>query len=72
MMISKKRFALNEAVGNSEPHLDDLTEMSPKEYHDLIRETLEDLEKEGLIYDTGRRRNGQVVYARTPKLKERN
>jgi len=31
----------------------------------LIREIFEDLEHSGLIYDTGQRRNGQIVYAAT-------
>lgn len=68
MMSSKKRQPISE----SEPHLDDPREISREEYLDMIQETLDQLEKEGLIYDTGRRRNGQVVYARTPELKGRN
>jgi hypothetical protein len=33
---------------------------------------MEDLEHEELIYDTGQLRNGQIVYAATPRGKERN
>jgi hypothetical protein len=43
-----------------------------KERPGLVREIMEDLEHEGLIYDTGQRRNGQIVYAATPRGKERN
>ena len=46
--------------------------MSPEEYRNLIGTVVENLEGRGLIYDTGRRRNGKIVYAATPPLNERD
>jgi hypothetical protein len=53
----------------SDTQFEDKFGMSPEEFHRLIEEILEDLAHEGLVYDTGRRRNGEIVYAASPELK---
>jgi hypothetical protein len=53
----------------SDTQFEDKFGMSSEEFHRQIEEILEDLAHEGLVYDTGRRRNGEIVYAATPELK---
>jgi hypothetical protein len=71
-MNSLKRRALKVAAPHDDVQLDDNIGMSLEECDNLIRAELEYLEQLGLIYDTGRRRNGEIVYAATPTSKEYN
>jgi hypothetical protein len=68
MMSSKRRRMLKE-IARKQANIRHPIGMSPGQRLDWIREGLEYLEHQGLIYDTGRRRNGQIVYASTPDLK---
>jgi hypothetical protein len=70
MMSRQKQRARKQLERDSDAQGDDPVWTSPKEYRDLIREIIEDLEHAGEIYDTGLRRNGQIVYAATPTLKK--
>jgi hypothetical protein len=68
MMSSKSRRTLKD-IARKQADIRDPIGMSPEQRLDWIREGLEYLEHKGLIYDTGRRRNGQIVYAATPDPK---
>jgi hypothetical protein len=43
--------------------------MTMKPTREEIRRTIEELIELGLIRDSGRRRNGQIIYERTPFAK---
>lgn len=69
-MISRKHRALKPPVHSREAQLHD--EMLRKQFRDRVEECLKELEQDGLIYDTGQRRNGQIVYAAIPPVNERH
>jgi DNA-binding PadR family transcriptional regulator len=71
-MNRQQRRAAKKATSGRDAALDGEISRMLTERPGLVREIMEDLEHEGLIYDTGRRRNGQIVYAATPRGKERN
>jgi DNA-binding HxlR family transcriptional regulator len=49
-------------VSPRSPGLDDRTD---DQLPELIQQTIDELVRDGLLYDTGLRRNGKVVYAAT-------
>lgn len=57
---------------HSKLRLDEELEITREERIAMIQQALEELEREGLIYDTGRRRKGQIVYALIPSSSEIN
>jgi hypothetical protein len=57
---------------HSRLRLDDEIEITREERIAMIEQALAELERDGLIYDTGRRRNGQIVYALIPSSSEIN
>ncbi len=57
---------------HSKLRLDEEVEITREERMAMIQQALEELEREGLIYDTGRRRNGQIVYAAIANSSEIN
>jgi hypothetical protein len=71
-MNRQQRRAAKVTARGSDAELDVEISRMLTERPGLVREIMEDLEHEGLIYDTGQRRNGQIVYAATPRGKERN
>ena len=69
-MNSREGGPLDAAAFLSNASLGDELEITP--YRAQIQQAVKDLEREGLIYDTGLRRNGQIVYAATPSPSEYN
>jgi hypothetical protein len=70
-MTRQKRRPVQVAARDTDAELDDARRLL-RARPGLVREILEDLEREGEIYDTGLRRKGRIVYAATPTPKHRN
>jgi hypothetical protein len=52
----------------SDTQFEDKFGLSPEEFRRQIEEMFEDLAQEGLLRDSGLRRNGEIVYDMTPEF----
>ena len=71
-MNSREGGPLNVEAFLNNADLDDEVEITREQYQAMIQQAIDELERKGLVYDTGLRRNGQIVYAATPSSSEYN